>query len=212
MDGFHNDHASEGSRRHFLKTAAAAGGAAAVASADSVWARPARLDRAHGDAGQDRPEGARPGHGNELGPSAQLRPGRAPRRRPLHRHLRELRRRATARRPWARCSNAPRCARTSTWSPRTAAARSAAPRAFRHVREASRGEPGAAANRLHRLLLPPRCRGPRDPAAQRSRRQGGIRKAEESPARSSSAGCPATTAGCPRSSRPPPRAAGSTRS
>ena len=39
MDGIHNDHASEGSRRQFLKTAAAAGGAAAVASADSVWAR-----------------------------------------------------------------------------------------------------------------------------------------------------------------------------
>jgi hypothetical protein len=38
MDGFHNDHASGGSRRQFLKTAAAASGAAAVASADSVWA------------------------------------------------------------------------------------------------------------------------------------------------------------------------------
>ena len=38
MDGFHDDHASDGSRRQFLKTAAAAGGAAAVASADSVWA------------------------------------------------------------------------------------------------------------------------------------------------------------------------------
>jgi predicted aldo/keto reductase-like oxidoreductase len=40
MDGIHNDHASDGSRRQFLKTAAAAGGAAAVASADSVWADP----------------------------------------------------------------------------------------------------------------------------------------------------------------------------
>ena len=40
MDGIHNDHASDGSRRQFLKTAAAAGGAAAVASADSVWAAP----------------------------------------------------------------------------------------------------------------------------------------------------------------------------
>jgi predicted aldo/keto reductase-like oxidoreductase len=38
MDGIHDDHASDGSRRQFLKTAAAAGGAAAVASTDSVWA------------------------------------------------------------------------------------------------------------------------------------------------------------------------------
>jgi predicted aldo/keto reductase-like oxidoreductase len=40
MDGVHNDHASEGSRRHFLKTAAVAGGAATVGSAGSVWAQP----------------------------------------------------------------------------------------------------------------------------------------------------------------------------
>ena len=40
MDGFHNDHANEGSRRHFLKTAGAVGGAAAVAATDSVWAEP----------------------------------------------------------------------------------------------------------------------------------------------------------------------------
>jgi uncharacterized protein len=39
MDGFHNDHASGGSRRQFLKTAAATGGAAAVASADMVRAQ-----------------------------------------------------------------------------------------------------------------------------------------------------------------------------
>jgi len=39
MDGFHNDHASGGSRRQFLKSAAATGGAAAVASADMVWAQ-----------------------------------------------------------------------------------------------------------------------------------------------------------------------------
>jgi predicted aldo/keto reductase-like oxidoreductase len=39
MDSFHDDHASEGSRRHFLKTAAAAGGAATVGSAGSVWAQ-----------------------------------------------------------------------------------------------------------------------------------------------------------------------------
>ncbi len=48
-----------------------------------------------------------------------------------------------------------------------------------HFREASEREPGAAANRLHRLLLPPRRRGQRDRAAQRSRRQGRIREAEE---------------------------------
>jgi uncharacterized protein len=40
MDGFDNDHASEGGRRQFLKTAAAAGGAASIASVDSVWADP----------------------------------------------------------------------------------------------------------------------------------------------------------------------------
>ncbi len=40
MDGIHNDHASDGSRRQFLKTATAASGAAAVASADFVWADP----------------------------------------------------------------------------------------------------------------------------------------------------------------------------
>ncbi len=39
MDGIHSDHASDGSRRQFLKTAAAAGGAAAVASADAVSAQ-----------------------------------------------------------------------------------------------------------------------------------------------------------------------------
>jgi predicted aldo/keto reductase-like oxidoreductase len=41
MDNFQNDHASEGSRRHFIKMAAAVGGTAAVASADSAWAQPA---------------------------------------------------------------------------------------------------------------------------------------------------------------------------
>jgi len=40
MDGLDNDHASEGNRRQFLKTAAAAGGAASIASVDSVWADP----------------------------------------------------------------------------------------------------------------------------------------------------------------------------
>jgi hypothetical protein len=41
MDGSHNDPASEGSRRHFLKAAMATGGAAAaaVASTDSTWAQ-----------------------------------------------------------------------------------------------------------------------------------------------------------------------------
>jgi uncharacterized protein len=41
MDSFQNDHGSEGSRRHFLKTAAAVGGTAAIGSADSAWAQPA---------------------------------------------------------------------------------------------------------------------------------------------------------------------------
>ncbi len=41
MDSFQNDHGSEGSRRHFFKTAAAIGGTAAVASSDSAWAQPA---------------------------------------------------------------------------------------------------------------------------------------------------------------------------
>ena len=41
MDSFHNDHGSEGSRRHFLKTAAAVGGTAAACSAESVWGQPA---------------------------------------------------------------------------------------------------------------------------------------------------------------------------
>jgi predicted aldo/keto reductase-like oxidoreductase len=41
MDSFHDDHGSEGSRRHFLKTAAAVGGTAAIGSAESVWAQPA---------------------------------------------------------------------------------------------------------------------------------------------------------------------------
>jgi predicted aldo/keto reductase-like oxidoreductase len=41
MDNFQNDHASEGSRRHFIKMAAAVGGTAAVASAESAWAQPA---------------------------------------------------------------------------------------------------------------------------------------------------------------------------
>ena len=40
MQGFHNEQASDGSRRQFLKIAAAAGGAAAVAATDSVWADP----------------------------------------------------------------------------------------------------------------------------------------------------------------------------
>ena len=40
MDSFQNDHGSEGSRRHFLKTAAAVGGAAALGSPESVDAQP----------------------------------------------------------------------------------------------------------------------------------------------------------------------------
>jgi predicted aldo/keto reductase-like oxidoreductase len=40
MDGSHNEHANDGGRRQFLKTAAAVSGAAAVAAADSVWADP----------------------------------------------------------------------------------------------------------------------------------------------------------------------------
>jgi predicted aldo/keto reductase-like oxidoreductase len=40
IDGIHNDLANEGSRRRFLKTAAAGGAAAAVASVDSGWAAP----------------------------------------------------------------------------------------------------------------------------------------------------------------------------
>jgi uncharacterized protein len=43
MDGLHNDRASDGSRRQFLKTAAAAGGAASVASAGSAWADPPKV-------------------------------------------------------------------------------------------------------------------------------------------------------------------------
>ena len=44
MDSFQSDHRSEGSRRHFLKMAAAVGGTAAIGSAesaDSAWAQPA---------------------------------------------------------------------------------------------------------------------------------------------------------------------------
>jgi predicted aldo/keto reductase-like oxidoreductase len=41
MDGFHKDPTNEGSRRNFLKTAAAAGAATAIASTEPVWAQPA---------------------------------------------------------------------------------------------------------------------------------------------------------------------------
>ena len=56
-------------RRAFLKSAAAAGGAAALASAEPAWADapPGHAAAADRDAGQDRPEGARPGDGDELG-------------------------------------------------------------------------------------------------------------------------------------------------
>ena len=77
------------------------------------------VDRPDGDPGQDRPEGDHPGHGHELGPVAELRPGRPLRGRPLHRHLRDLREHPSPRRSSARSSNAPRCARMSTSSPRT---------------------------------------------------------------------------------------------
>ena len=40
-------------------------------------------------------------------------------------------------------------------------------------------QPRAAQDRLRRLLLPPRRRRPRDPVAQRSRRQGRVREAQE---------------------------------
>ena len=43
MDGSQNDGIGGGSRREFLKTAAVAGGAAAVAPATSAWAAPTEL-------------------------------------------------------------------------------------------------------------------------------------------------------------------------
>ncbi len=71
MDGSQIDPASEGSRRHFLKAAMATGGAAAVASTDSVLGPTASHARPAGcpyrDTRQDRSESERAGHGHELG-------------------------------------------------------------------------------------------------------------------------------------------------
>ena len=68
------------------------------------------------------------------------------------------------------------CARTSTWSPRTACGKVGGPRAFNaYVQAVSNGQPRAAADRLHRLLLPPRRRAAGEISlAYRSRRQGGV--------------------------------------
>ena len=110
-----------GNRRRFLQATAAAGAALAIGRPTPRGRGPGRVAGPDGHARQDRPEGHQARHGHELGPRPELRPGR-PRPRASATSTRpESTRTPSPRRSSARSSNGPRCARTSTSSPRTAA-------------------------------------------------------------------------------------------
>ena len=178
----------------------------------STTSRAGAAGRSYGHVGQDRPKSARARHGHKLGRCAELRPGRALRRRALHRHLGNLRKRRGAKRRSARSSNGPRCGRTSTSSPRTAEARSGGPQAFTRYETRL----NASLERLRTDYVDcyylhgvdgreiPLLRDPDVKAAfeklKKVRQDQVLRPELPRPP------------GCPRSSRPPPSAAGSTRS
>ena len=173
MDGFHNDHASEGSRRHFLKTAAAAGGAAAVASADSVWAEPPASTVPMvtlGKTGQKVPVLG-------MGTSWDVAPSFV--QAALHAGVRyidtsESYEGGNCEKTLGEVLERTKMRKDVYLVTKNSRGKVGGARAFATFEKRLEASLRAAANRLHRLLLPPRSRGPRDRAAQRSRRQGRI--------------------------------------
>ena len=157
MDGIHNDHASGGSRRQFLKTAAAAGGAAAVASADSVWAdAPASTLPmvTLGKTGQKVPALG-------MGTSWDLAPSFV--QAALHAGVRYIDTSESYEGGNCETTLGEVLERTKMRKDvylvtKNSRGKVGGARAFADLREASEREPGTAANRLHRLLLPPRRR------------------------------------------------------
>ena len=159
MEGSHGS--CGGSRRRFLKTAAAAGRRAGLGRPLLAAAAPAESPCRTvtlGKTGQKVTSSAwgRAGPSQPSFVQAALCRGR-----PLHRHLGVVRERPTPRRSSARSSNGPRCARTSTSSPRTPSYAAPGRRGAEVFEKHLERQPRAAPDRLRRLLLPPRHHGQR---------------------------------------------------